>query len=114
VVLVVSSMLLHPDVIIMMKRAGLRVVVLFTESPYDEEQELRIASMVDGCWTNERTSVPKFRAVNHNSGYLAHAWHPLKHFESARSIGDLPSHDVVFVGSGFSERVTRFNSIDWK
>jgi spore maturation protein CgeB len=113
VVLVVSSMLLHPDVIIMMKRAGLRVVVLFTESPYDEEQELRIASMVDGCWTNERTSVPKFRAVNPNSGYLAHAWHPLKHFESARSIGELPEHDVVFVGSGFSERVTWFNSIDW-
>src|SRR5688572_3120418 len=113
VVLVVSAMLLHPDVIILMKRAGLRVVVLFTESPYDEDKELAIAGMVDGGWTNERTSVPKFRAVNPNMGYLPHAWHPLKHFQSARSLGDLPEHDVVFVGSGFSERVTFFNSIDW-
>jgi spore maturation protein CgeB len=113
VVLVVSAMLLHPDVVIMMKRAGLRVVVLFTESPYDEEKEMAIAAMVDGCWTNERTCVPKFRAINPNSGYLAHAWHPLKHFVSARTIGELPEHDVVFVGSGFSERVTWFNAIDW-
>lgn len=113
VVLVVSAMLLHPDVIVLMKRAGLRVVVLFTESPYDEEQELRIAAMVDGCWTNERSSLSKFLAVNPRAGYLPHAWHPERHFVAARAIGDLPSHDVVFVGSGFSERITWFNSIDW-
>jgi spore maturation protein CgeB len=113
VVFIVSAMLFHPDVIVMMKRAGLKVVVLFTESPYDEEQELRIAGMVDGCWTNERVSLPKFRAVNPNSGYLPHAWHPERHFLSSRQIGDLPAHDVVFVGSGFSERIKWFNAIDW-
>lgn len=114
VVLIVSAMLLHPDVIVMMKRAGLRVTVLFTESPYDEEQELRIAGLVDGCWTNEKSSLPKFLAVNPRSGYLRHAWHPLKHYVSARSLNDeLPTHDVVFVGTGFAERITWFNSIDW-
>jgi spore maturation protein CgeB len=113
VVLVVSAMMLHPDVIVMMKRAGLKVTVLFTETPYDEDHEIKIATMVDGCWTHERTSLPRFRAANPNSGYLPHAWHPLKHFVSSRSIGDLPSHDVVFVGSGFAERITWFNSIDW-
>lgn len=113
VVLIVSAMLVHPDVILMMKRAGLYVTVLFTESPYDEEQELRVAAMVDGCWTNERTCVSKFLSVNRNAGYLQHGWHPERHFVSARSLGELPSHDVVFVGSGFSERITWFNSIDW-
>jgi len=113
VVLVVSAMLMHPDVVVMMKRAGLRVVVLFTESPYDEAQELRMAALVDGCWTNERTSVPTFAKVNPRVGYLPHAWHPERHFISARSLGEIPSHDVVFVGSGFPERITWFNSIDW-
>lgn len=113
VVLVVSAMLLHPDVIVMMKRAGLRVVVLMTESPYDHEYEMKVAAMVDGIWTNERLMVPEFRTVNACAGYLPHGWHPLKHFVSARSIGDLPSHDVVFVGSGFAERVKFFNAIDW-
>ena len=113
VVFVVSAMMLHPDVIVMMKRAGLKVVVLFTESPYDEDHEIKIATMVAGCWTMERTSLPRFKCANPNAGYLKHAWHPLKHFPSARSIGELPSHDVVFVGSGFNERITWFNSIDW-
>ena len=120
VVIVVSCMFMHPDVLVMMKRAGLKVCVLFTESPYDEEQEMRIAGLmdghtrvIDGCWTNERVSVPKFKEVNPNVGYLQHAFHPEKHFVSARQIGELPSHDVVFVGSGFNERIHFFNSIDW-
>jgi spore maturation protein CgeB len=113
VVLIVSAMFLHPDAIVMMKRAGLRVTVLFTESPYDHDDEMRIASMVDGCWTHERTCVEAFRTVNQHVGYLPHAWHPHKHYRSMRQLGDLPSHDVVFVGSGFPERITWFNSIDW-
>jgi spore maturation protein CgeB len=111
-VLVVSAMFLHPDVIILMKRAGLRVVVLFTESPYDQERELAVAKLVDGCWTSERTSVDAFAAVNPRSGYLQHAWHPERHgMVSAND--DVPAHDVVFVGTGFHERIAWLDAIDW-
>ena len=113
-VFVVSAMFLHPDVIVLMKRAGLRVVVLFTESPYDSEKELAIAKLVDGCWTNERSSVDAFEAVNCRSGYLAHAWHPVKHLAGLfASDGDVPAHDVVFVGTAFEERIDFLNAIDW-
>jgi len=112
-VVVVSGMLLHPDVVILMKRAGLRVVVLFTESPYDMEKELKFAAMVDGCWTNERTAVEAFQKVNPNSGYLPHAWHPERHVTERDDDDQVEAHDVVFVGTGFHERVTWFNSIDW-
>jgi spore maturation protein CgeB len=114
VVLIVSAMLQHPDSIVMMKRAGLRVVVLFTETPYDLEHELKIAKLVDGCWTNERTSVPAFREVNKNASYIPHGWHPLKHTTlGLPEDADLPSHDVVFVGSGFPDRIAFFNNVDW-
>lgn len=130
-VLVVSSMLLHPDVIILMKRAGLRVFVLFTESPYDMEQEAKIAPLVDGCWTNERTVVEDFRTLNPNTWYLPHAWHPLRHrpvvkesqidagktyvaeLEKLKPATDVAAHDVVFVGTGFHERAKWFNAVDW-
>lgn len=113
-VLIVSGMYVHPDVIVLMKRAGLLVTVLFTESPYDTEREALVARLVDGCWTNERTAVPALRAVNPRAGYLPHGWHPLKHTPGLRD-GDeaWPAHDVVFVGSGFAERIAWFNSIDW-
>ena len=114
VVLVVSSMFLHPDVVILLRRAGVRVAVLFTESPYDMGDELRMAALVDACWTCERSAVAAFAAVNPRAAYLPHAWHPARHQPGAQP-GDaaFPAHDVVFVGSGFHERVTWLAGIDW-
>lgn len=120
VVLVVSGMFLHPDVLVMMKRAGLRTTVLFTESPYDP-QELTLAGLhddgvrvVDGCWTNERSAVATFRAVHPSSGYLPHGWHPARHQAYAQaSDPQVPAHDVVFVGSAFQERIEWLSAIDW-
>jgi spore maturation protein CgeB len=113
VVLIVSGMLFHPDVIIMMKRAGLKVVALFTESPYDHESEMRVAQVIDGGWTNERSVVSEFRKVNPNFGYLPHGWNPLVHRTDTPIDDSVPAHDVVFVGTPFRERVRWFNSIDW-
>lgn len=112
-VVIVSAMLFHPDVILMMKRAGLVVTVVFTESPYDHEDELRVAAMVDGCWTNERSVLADFQQACPFAGYLPHAWHPERHYVAASLAADVPAHDVVFVGSGFPERITWFNAIDW-
>ena len=115
VVLVISALFLHPDALVLAKRAGLKVVVLFTESPYDVEHEVKIAKIVDGCWTNERTSLAAFKAVNPHAGYLPHAWHPERHTPDAPNpfLEHVPAHDVVFVGSGFGERIAFFNAIDW-
>lgn len=113
VVIVVSAMLLHPNVLVMLKEAGKLVTVLFTETPYDLEHELKVAALVDGCWTNERTAVPAFRAVNPRAGYLPHAWEPRKHYIDCAIPNSVPSHDVVFVGSCFPERAAFFNAIDW-
>jgi spore maturation protein CgeB len=113
VVIVVSAMLLHPDVLTRLKQAGLRVVVLFTESPYDHTHEMKVAQMVDGGWTNERSVVASFRQVNPHFGYLPHGWNPLVHRTDTAIDDSVPAHDVVFVGTGFRERYRWFNSIDW-
>jgi spore maturation protein CgeB len=114
VVLVVSAMFLHPNLIVKWKRAGLRIAVLFTESPYDLEQERAVAAIVDGCWTNERCAVADFKEVNARTGYLPHGWHPVTHNPAATTDdADVPAHDVVFVGSGFRERAQWFNAVDW-
>lgn len=113
-VLVVSAMFLHPDVLILLKRANKPTHVLFTESPYDLDKELKVGALVDGLWTNERSVVPAFRAVNQRSGYLAHAWHPGLHQHRLQD-GDaeVSAHDVVFVGTAFPERIEWLASIDW-
>ena len=111
-VFIVAAMYLHPDAVIMLRRAGLKVAVLFTESPYDDEQQLRLAPYVDACWVNERSSVAKFREVNPNSHYYQHAIDPEKHLQAAREF-DVAGHDVVFVGTGFQERIDLLGAVDW-
>lgn len=109
-VLIVSAMFFHPDVVILLQRAGLRVAALFTESPYDLANEVRLAALVDRCWTNERATVGAFP----NGSYLPHAWHP-RHHRPGLQPGDMdqPAHDVVFVGSAFPERVAWLEAVDW-
>ncbi len=112
-VVVVSAMLLHPDVLTRLRQAGVRVLVLFTESPYDHAFEMKVAQLVEGGWTCERSVVNEFRTVNPRFGYLPHGWNPLVHRTDLPIDESVPAHDVVFVGTGFRERYRFFNSIDW-
>jgi len=112
-VLAVSGMFVHPDALVLLRRAGVKTGILFTESPYAVEEEMRLAQFVDVAWTMERTSVGAFKSVCPNAFYLAHAWHPLKHVPDLPLEADIPKHDVVFVGTGWPERVELFEGIDW-
>lgn len=130
IVLVMSAMFFHPAAMVMLRRANTKVVLLCTESPYDVAEEARIAELitradeyagqavnpVSGVWTNERSSVAAFAAVNPRAGYLPHAWHPERHGIAPTTLdAQVAAHDVVFVGTGtaFSERVELLEAIDW-
>lgn len=111
-VIVVSAMYVHPDVLLMLRRLGVPTAYVFTESPYDLEQELKVAPWAHVVFTNERTSVDAFRAVNPNAYYLPHAYDPDVHHPAAQQPG-VPAHDVVFVGTGFQERIDLLGAVDW-
>lgn len=113
-VLAISAMYLHPDALGLMRRAGLRTAVLFTESPYEDEPQARVASLVDMCWTTERTSVKRLAEVNPNVRYIRHAYDPARHRQDLPLDLELPEHDVVFVGTGFAERLEALAAVDWR
>jgi len=107
-VLVISGMYFHPDVLQLMHRARLKTAVLLTESPYEDEQQARMAALVDVVWTTERTSAQRLGA-----GYLRHAYDPARHLPAPPD-ESVPAHDVVFVGTGFEERIEQLASVNWK
>lgn len=112
-VLIIAGMLVHPYALTMARRAGLRVAMLFTESPYEDAAwQIERARLVDACWVNERTSVARFREVQPNTWYWQHAYDPAVH-RAERQDAELPAHDVVFVGSGFPERCEMLSAVDW-
>lgn len=109
VVFVVSGMYLHPDIFVLLRRAGLKVAVLLTESPYDDERQARVVDLADLTWTNERLS-----ARTLGVSYMPHAWAPEVHTADPDvDEGEVPAHDVVFVGTGFAERLETLAAVDW-
>lgn len=152
-VFVISGMYLDPDAMILLRRAGKRVALLLTESPYEDDRQRLAAQYADVVFTNERTSVASLREKNPNVYYLAHAYDPEKHHpvpseengmiraragsqlfpdcDSSAHVGtavactpgfrqptqdksyDMPAHDVVFVGTGFQERIEILSGVDW-
>jgi len=107
-VVVVSGMYFHPDVLELMRRARLRTAVLFTESPYEDDKQARVAANVDMCWTTERTSAARLGAR-----YVRHAYDPQRHQPGKLDV-ELPTHDVVFVGTGFAERIELLERVNWE
>ena len=102
---------LHEPATIRQWRSIAPVAVLCTESPYDFDQEVERIAAADAGWTHERLSVEPLRVVNPKVNYLRHAWHPDRHGIAEDT--SVRAHDVVFVGTGFGERVEWFNRIDW-
>jgi glycosyltransferase involved in cell wall biosynthesis len=128
-VLVFSGMFLHIDALICLHRTGCPIAIILTESPYDDAKQRLMIAHCDVAFTNERASLPLLQreqffndsprearvAGNPNTHYLAHAFDVQRHDPNARIDNEeqVPSHDVVFVGSGFSERQELLAQVDW-
>jgi spore maturation protein CgeB len=113
-VLILSGMFYHPDFFILLRRAGLKVACLLTECPYDDQWQQRLIPYLDLVFVNERTSVAAFREWNDHVYYLPHAYEPSRHHpEPSADEPTMPSHDVVFVGTGFMERIEVLSQVDW-
>src|SRR3989304_1233428 len=65
--IVVSGMYYPKYFLKLLENASLRVGLLLTESPYDDEEQEKLASHVTVVWTNERTSVDRLRIANPNT-----------------------------------------------
>ena len=111
-VFIIGGTYLHPDTLVLLRRAGLRVACLLTESPYQFEQERMIAERVNLLFTTERMSVETFREFCPETHYWPHAIDPERHHPGSGT-NELPRHDVVFVGTGWPERAKLFGAMNW-
>lgn len=85
---------------------GMKSVVIGTESPYQDKALGRLIDYNDIVYTNERMV-----ARNLNIPYLPTAYSSETHFPMY--VPETMRHDVVFVGSGFPERVEMLEAVEW-
>lgn len=88
-------------------RADYPVHLVLTECPYEDAAVEHLLPRVTAAWANDRTSAERW-----GCGYLAAAYDPLQHHPPASPIGAVP--DVLFVGTGWQERVQFFRQVDWR
>jgi spore maturation protein CgeB len=108
-VLVVSGFFVPPDVIDMLRARDMKVVLLATESPYQDDQQLEWAKSYDAVVLNDPTNLDKFRSVT-DAWYIPHAHDPKKHKLGNRNV---PRSDFAWCGTAFPSRVRLFEQVDW-
>jgi hypothetical protein len=90
---------------------GIRVVLLHTESPYEDNRQMAMAAHADVNLLNDPTNIDEFRAVNPRTYYMPHSYRPTVHRPGA-VIPNLAA-DFAFVGTGYRSRVEFLEQVDF-
>lgn len=113
VVIVVSAFFVPPATFDLWKHRPHKIVLLFTESPYEDDRQLELVKRADPALVivNDPTNLDQFREVCPNSHYIGHAYDPDIHRPG------LPvaryEADFTFVGTGYPSRILFFEQVDW-
>lgn len=111
IVLIICGIALHRRAFELFDRLCLPKVLLLTESPYSDEDQIQIAKLgkVSATLTNDRASVKRLKkAIGGRVEYLPHSYNPGRHFARGRPDGKYAS-DVFFFGTMWPERQKLFD-----
>lgn len=108
VLLVVSGFFTDSEVLEQARRTGTRVVMLMTESPYEEDRQLKLAEHADLVLLNDPTNLSRYEGVA-PTVFAPHAYRPSVHCPGP---SDEKPSDLVFVGTGYPSRIDFFDRLD--
>ena len=110
VVLIVSGFFVPPLILDLLRSRGHKVVLVHTESPYEDDRQLLRAPHASLNVLNDPTNLDRFNELA-PSVYIPHAYDPAIHHprppvEEARS-------EFCFVGTGYPSRIAFLEQVDW-
>src|SRR5262249_35960491 len=109
VVLLVSAFFVPPHALQVIRARGHKVVLLHTESPYQDGEQLVRAAYADLNLVNDPVNIQAYRDLNIPAAYMPHAYRPRVHRPAA---GVAKEWDLAFVGTGFPSRQRFFEAMD--
>lgn len=109
-VLVVSGFFMYPQLIDIMRDRHRHVVLLCTESPYEDEAQLQKAAWYDGVVLNDPTNLDAFAEVCDGPAlYAPHAYDPAVHYRAPAK----RHADVSWIGTCYPSRARFLEQVDW-
>jgi hypothetical protein len=109
VLFVVSAFFIPAALLDLARSYGTRVVVLHTESPYEDGRQLSMAEHASLNLINDPTNLERFRALA-PTRYVPHSYRPSVHCPGS-SVPELGA-DLAFVGTGYQSRIDFFEAMD--
>lgn len=112
-VLIISGLNLHPIALWLLGRVGIPAAAIFTESPYDDEVQAQWANVkpFDSPLNIHLATNDRFSAEFYGWQLLAPSFDPAIH--RPRPADPDCACDVLMVGSGWPERQSLLESINW-
>jgi hypothetical protein len=108
-VVLVVSYFVPADVLDLLRARGHRVVLVHTESPYQDDQQVTLAAHADYNLISDPTNLDRFREVAPTS-YQPHCYRPSVHHPGPPDPALVC--DLAFVGTGFPSRVEFLEQMD--
>lgn len=111
VVLVVSARMLHTEMYDCIRARGIKVVILHTESPYEDDAQLALAEHADLNLINDPTNAERFAELG-PWAYVPHAYDPTVH-RPGPSRFDLDVAWIGTAGNTFPGRTRFLEQVDF-
>lgn len=109
-VLFITSAFFYPEEMFDVVRSyGTRIVLMHTESPYEDERQLRMAAHADVNLINDPIHLDEFNSVA-PTYYMPHSYRPVLHHPGP-SIPEMEC-DFSFVGTGYPSRIEFLEQMD--
>jgi hypothetical protein len=107
VVFLVSAFFTPPPMLDMMRGRGHKVILLHTESPYQDGEQLIRAAHADVNLVNDPVNLDAYRELG-PAEYMPHAYREHVHYPAP---GAAKLWDFAFIGTGFPSRVRFFEQM---
>lgn len=109
VLLAVSGFFYSAELLDLARSYGTKVVLLHTESPYEDARQLKLAPHADLNILNDPTNIETFRE-HAPTVYIPHAYRPSTHHPGEPN-PDMKA-DFAFVGTGYPSRIEWLEAMD--
>jgi len=109
VILCTSAFFMQPWLLEILRARRHKIVLLTTESPYQDDYQLKVAEYADLTLLNDPVNIGLYRDIG-PAEYMPQAYRESVHYPPPP--GTVPEYDLAFVGTGFPSRVRFFSAMD--
>lgn len=114
VVICISAFYVPPAILELIRSRRHKIVLIHTESPYQEDEQLARAGFADLNLLNDPVNISAYRDLGVPAEYMPHAYRPQLHYPRPAGTAPDPAQacDLAFVGTGYDSRIAFFEAMN--